>query len=210
MTVLADRSDSSRDPDHPDSGSSRARTKRAEEARFYLGLVGLVALLVFGTLAIVAVLPIVVPSITSAAITSGSMMPRLHPGDVVIAVSQGDTPIAEGTIIVFEDPIKGDLVTHRIVGVNPDGTYTTKGDANGINDASPVPQENIRGVGRWVVPYVGLLRVWLAEGQWLFLILAIAATGVGVSAARCATQIECDPWQDDDGSTKPELVSDSA
>jgi signal peptidase I len=182
---------------------------RAEEGRFYLGLVGLVALLVFGTLAVIAVLPIVIPGVTSAAITSGSMMPRLHPGDVVIAVSQGDTPITEGTIVVFEDPIRGDLVTHRIVGINPDGTYTTKGDANGINDVTPVPPENIRGVGRWVVPYVGLLRVWLAEGQWLLLILAIAATGAGVSAARCAARVECDPWQEDDASAEPELASDS-
>ena len=209
MTVLADRSDSSRDPDQPDPGSSRARTKRTEEGRFYFGLVGLVALLVFGTLAVVAVLPIVIPGVTTAAITSGSMMPKLHPGDVVIAVSQGDTPIAEGTIVVFEDPVKGDLVTHSIVGINPDGTYTTKGDANGINDVTPVPPENIRGVGRWVVPYVGLLRVWLAEGQWLLLIVAVAATGVGVSAARCATKIECDPWQEEVASSEPELVSDS-
>ncbi len=174
-----------------------------------MGLVGLVALLVFGTLAVVAVAPIVIPVVTSAAITSESMMPRLHAGDVVIAVSQGDAPIAEGTIVVFEDPVKGDLVTHRIVGVNPDGTYVTKGDANGINDVTPVPLANIRGVGRWVVPYVGLLRVWLAQGQWLFLIVAIGAIGVGVSAAHCATSIECDPWQDDDIPAEPELVPDS-
>ncbi|MCL1693969.1 MAG: signal peptidase I, partial [Actinomycetia bacterium] len=190
-------------------GSGRAGTKRTEEGRFYLGLVGLVALLVFGTLAVVSVLPIVIPGVTSAAITSGSMMPRLHTGDVVIAVSQGDAPISEGTIVVFEDPVKGDLVTHRIVGVDANGDYITKGDANGINDVTPVPPENVRGVGRWVVPYVGLLRVWLAEGQWLFLIIAIAATGVGVSAARCATRIDCDPWQDDEAVVEPELVSDS-
>lgn len=210
MTVLADRSDSSQGPGQPDSGSSRARTKRAEEGRFYLGLVGLVAILVFGTLTVVAVLPIVLPGVTSAAITSGSMTPRLRSGDVVVAVSQGDAPIAEGTIVVFEDPVRGDLVTHRIVGVNSDGTYVTKGDANGINDVTPVPPENVRGVGRWVVPYVGLLRVWLAEGQWFFLIVAIAATGVGISAARCATKVECDPWQDDGVSAESGLVSDSA
>ena len=209
MTVLAERRDSSQGPSQPDSGSSRATTKRAEEGRFYLGLVSLIALLVFGTLAAIAVLPIVIPGVTSAAITSGSMMPRLHSGDVVIAASQGDAPIEEGTIVVFEDPIKGDLVTHRVVGINPDGTYTTKGDANGINDVAPVPPENVRGVGRWVVPHVGLLRVWLAEGQWLFLILAIAATGAGVSAARCATRIECDPWRENGILVEPDLMSNS-
>lgn len=204
------RSDSSQGPGQSDSGISRARTKRSEEGRFYLGLVGLVLLLVFGTLAFIAVLPIVIPGVTSAAITSESMLPRLHAGDVVVAVSPGDTPIEEGTIVVFEDPVEGDLVTHRIVGVNPDGTYTTKGDANGINDVAPVPPKNIKGVGRWVVPYVGLLRVWLAEGQWLFLVVAIAATGVSVSAARCATKIVCDPWQENEISADLELTLGSA
>ena len=174
-----------------------------------IGAVIVLAVLVFGTLAVVAVLPIVIPGVTSASITSGSMEPKLRPGDVVVAVSQGDAPIAEGTIVVFEDPTRGDLVTHRIVGVDANGNYVTKGDANGINDVTPVPPENIRGVGRWVVPYVGLLRVWLAEGQWLFLIVAIAAAGASVSAARCATSLVCDPWAEDVTTADTELVSDS-
>ena len=210
MTVLADRSDFSQGPGQPDSGRSRARPKRTKEGRFYFGLVGLVLLLVFGTLAFIAVLPIVIPGVTSAAITSESMLPKLHPGDVVITVSPGDAPIEESTVVVFENPVKGDLVTHRIVGINPDGTYATKDDANGINDVAPVPPENIKGVGRWVVPYVGLLRVWLAEGQWLFLFAAIAATGVSVSAAPCATKIVCDPWQENEVSADLELTLGSA
>ncbi len=205
MTVIADRRDFSRDPGRPDPGGSRAATKRGDEARFYLGVVAIVALVIFGTLAVVAIIPIVIPGATTVAITSGSMMPRLHPGDAVIAVDHDNTAIADGTIVVFEDPARGDLVTHRIVGTDADGNYITRGDANGIDDVTPIPPENVRGVGRWVVPYVGLLRVWLAEGRWLLAIMIIAAVGAGVFTARCATSIECDPWAEGDDATNRDL-----
>lgn len=196
MTTAAGQRDASQGPEQPGSGSARVRTKRGDEGRFYLGLVALVAIMVFATLAVIALLPILVPRATSASITSGSMMPKLRPGDVVIAVDQGDTPIAIGTIVVFEDPHAGGLVTHRIVGINPDGTYTTKGDANGVVDPAPVPPANVRGVGRWVVPYVGLPSVWLSEGRWLPLMLTIAATAAAVWFVRYAAEVRYDPWDE--------------
>jgi signal peptidase I len=197
MTVIADRRDTSRDPDQPDPGRGRARTKRGDEGRFYLGLVSLVALLVFGTLAVIALIPTIIPGVTSASITSGSMTPKLRPGDVVIAVDHGDTVIADDTIVVFEDPSRGDLVTHRIVGINADGSYVTKGDANGINDVTPVPPENVRGVGRWVVPYVGLPRVWIADGKWFALAMTIVATATVLWFVKYAVETRYDPWSED-------------
>jgi len=194
MTTVADQHGASQGPEQPGSGSIRARTKRTDEGRFYTGLVALVAILVFATLAVVALLPMIIPGYTSAAITSGSMMPKLRPGDVVIAVDRGDAPIAIGTIIVFEDPVRSDLVTHRVVGVNADGTYTTKGDANAIADITPVPPEYVRGVGRWVVPYVGLPRVWLADGRWIPLLLTIAAAVAAAWFVRYAVETRYDPW----------------
>ncbi|MEN8235061.1 MAG: hypothetical protein ABFR89_09100, partial [Actinomycetota bacterium] len=66
MTIVADPRDASPDPDQPDPGRTRDRSKRSDEGRFYLGLVALVTLLVFGTLAVIAVLPMVAPGYTSA------------------------------------------------------------------------------------------------------------------------------------------------
>ncbi|MGB9359694.1 MAG: signal peptidase I [Acidimicrobiia bacterium] len=196
MTNAAGQRDTSRSPDNTGFGSVRVQAKRGDEGRFYLGLVALVAIMVFATLAVIALLPTLVPRATSASITSGSMMPKLRPGDVVIAVDQGDTPIAIGTIVVFEDPRAGGLVTHRIAGINPDGTYTTKGDANGVVDPAPVPPANVRGVGRWVVPYVGLPSVWLSESRWLPLALTIAAIAGAVWLVRYAVEVRYDPWDD--------------
>jgi signal peptidase len=208
MTIVADPRDLPPDPEQPDPGSTRERSRRADEGRFYLGLVALVALLVFGTLAVAAVLPMAVPGYTSASITSGSMQPKLRPGDVVIAAASDDL-IGERTIIVFEDPEHGDLVTHRIAEVNEDGTYTTKGDANGVTDARPVPIENVAGVGKWVVPFVGLPRVWIANGDWLPFGLSIAAAMLVLWFVRYAVDAEYDPWRVDESESAPEPASES-
>jgi signal peptidase I len=197
MTNTAVQRDASQSPVQSGSGSARVRIRRGDEGRFYLGLVALIATAVFATLAVVALLPVVFPGATSASITSGSMMPKLRAGDVVVAVDHGNEPIAIGTIVVFDDPRGGGLVTHRVVGVNPDDTYTTKGDANGSVDPAPVRPESIRGVGRAVVPYVGLPSVWLSEGRWLPLALTAAGIAAAVWFVRYAVEVHYDPWRDD-------------
>ncbi|MEN8234331.1 MAG: signal peptidase I, partial [Actinomycetota bacterium] len=171
----------------------------------YLGLVALVTLLVFGTLAVIAVLPMVAPGYTSASITSGSMQPKLRSGDVVIAVDT-DKFVEAGTIIVFQDPDRGDLVTHRIVEMNENGTYTTKGDANGVNDARPIPQQNVQGVGKWVVPFVGLPRVWMANGEWLPIAITIVASVLVLWFVRYALEAEYDPWLVEEAADEPEPI----
>jgi signal peptidase I len=122
------------------------------------------------------------------------MQPQLRPSDVFIAVGAGGVGVKPGTIVVYEDPTQGDLVTHRIVGVNEDGSYTTRGDANGVTDALPVPPANVKGVGKWVVPYVGLPRVWVANSEWLPLIFTMIAIVWVMWFVRYALETRYDPW----------------
>ncbi len=192
MTVIADQRGRSPGPTR-DPGIDRAH--RVDVALFYSGLLAVTALLAFGTMSVMAVLPMIIPGYTSASITSGSMMPTLRIGDVVIAVDHGDDEIAPGTIVVYEDPRKHDLVTHRVVSVNPDGSYITKGDVNGVNDPAPIPAANIRGTAQWIVPFVGLLRIWAAQGQWALLIATIAATATALWLSRFAFGAQSDPWR---------------
>ena len=192
MTVITDRRGMSPDPTR-DPGNDRVRG--VDLSLFCTGLFAVATLLVFGTLSLMAVVPMVVPGLTSASITSGSMMPLIRIGDVVVASDHGGAPIALETIVVYEDPRKGDLVTHRVVEVNADGSYTTKGDMNGTVDRDPIPAENIRGEARWIIPYVGQPRVWVAQGNWVMVGMSIAAIAFAVWLSRFALDARHDPWK---------------
>lgn len=169
-------------------------TARSDVALFSSGLVAFTGLLAVGALALMAVLPMIVPGYTSASITSGSMMPTLRVGDVLVAVDHDGTDIAPHTVVVYEDPRKHDLVTHRVVSANPDGSYTTRGDASGLSDPKPIPETHIRSTGQWIIPFVGLPRVWVAQQRWTPLVLTVAVTALALWAARVAFDPRYDPW----------------
>ena len=76
---------------------------RNDVAMFYSGLAAFTALLVFGVLSVIAVVPMIIPVHMSASITSGSMAPTLHIGDVVIGIEHDGTEIAPDTVVVYED-----------------------------------------------------------------------------------------------------------
>lgn len=98
-------------------------------------------------------------------ITSGSMGPTISAGDLILL---GTPPgpdedlLAPGAVITFRDPTDPDaLITHRIDDAREDGLYRTRGDANGQPDATPVAPQDVIGVGRMLVPLVGLPILWL-------------------------------------------------
>ena len=92
-------------------------------------------------------------------VLTGSMEPAI-PVNSVCFVNE-HTPlsdIAVGDVISFH---MGELlVTHRVTEIS-DGAYTTKGDANSINDASPVTKQNYIGKTICIVPGIGVLFVFL-------------------------------------------------
>ena len=114
-------------------------------------------------------------------VESGSMQPRIQVGDVVLASPDVDPEAVGGHIIVFQDPAHG-TVTHRVIGVNDDGTFITKGDANPTADPRPVAVEDIDGVGRLLVRWAGLPLIWLQTGQWIKLMLFLLSLAVALAA----------------------------
>lgn len=88
-----------------------------------------------------------------AIITSGSMEPRLHVGDVVM-INRRDHHLRVHDVITFDR--HGQSVTHRIAKINEDGTIRTKGDANGSLDSEPVKPSDVTGSVVFVVPVVGI------------------------------------------------------
>jgi signal peptidase I len=119
-------------------------------------------------------------------VMTGSMEPRLHPGDVVLSAPASARNVQPGQIILVTNPAQpAHLLVHRFVRWNAAGQIITKGDANPTEDSTPVPPANVHGLPRLRLPYVGLGVVWLRNHDWqhlgLALLVLLAAWGLLVS-----------------------------
>jgi signal peptidase I len=90
-------------------------------------------------------------------VSGGSMSPALNSGDLVI-VRRNLRP-REGTIVLAKADSRG-AVLHRVVMVGHDGSLTTRGDANLVNDTARTRQVDVGGVVVGVIPVGTLLRRW--------------------------------------------------
>ena len=109
-------------------------------------------------------------------VSSGSMLPRLHVGDVAVSRPVGRALPAIGTVLLFDDPDHpGRLRMHRFVRLDDDGRLVTRGDANPADDSSPIGLAAVRGIGTLRIPWVALPVVWIRERDWLPLGLAFFA-----------------------------------
>jgi signal peptidase len=93
---------------------------------------------------------------------SGSMLPAIAPGDLLITHAEPAASIRVGEIVSFDDPgLNGKLVTHRVAAIHPSGGrigFLTRGDANPTPESWSVARHarvstldtRIAGVGRSV------------------------------------------------------------
>lgn len=112
-------------------------------------------------------------------VKSGSMEPQIHTGAVAF-IDTRDKNVAVGDVITYKIGEAGSekYVTHRIVGEKTDG-YVTKGDANEVEDANCVKQEQIVGTYRYSIPHAGRLfaqksKVTLVAIFWVILLNAMS------------------------------------
>jgi signal peptidase len=116
---------------------------------------------------------------SSSVVISGSMSPAVEAGDIVVTSPVPADRLREGLVIRFHDPRRpGRYVLHRIVGTTADGRLVTRGDANTVADAAPVPKGTVTGVWRLRVPRLGLPVLWWIEGRHLYLVLTALALAV--------------------------------
>ncbi len=100
-------------------------------------------------------------------VISGSMVPTLNVGDLIVIKGEPAEEIEVGTIIVFHSPRDYDtLVVHRVVEKqNSDGRiyFKTKGDFNRYVDDWTVSAEKVVGSFSARVPYIGIIIMKLRE-----------------------------------------------
>lgn len=112
-------------------------------------------------------------------ITGGSMLPTLRVGDVLLVEEHPDDLLGQRSVITYEPTRGTEPVTHRIQEVLPESqTYITKGDANPNVDTDPVSPSQVLGVGRLVIPLLGLPMIWARSGDYPAL-LALAVLSLG-------------------------------
>lgn len=117
-------------------------------------------------------------------VSSGSMIPTLNVGDIIIVRGVDPHTVTVGTIIIFHSPNEYDLpIVHRVIAIQNDGSnvfFETKGDNNPGPDGWRVPGQNLIGVYVAKVPYVGLLSLELRGPLGIMLIILLIALIIAI------------------------------
>ena len=118
-------------------------------------------------------------------VMSGSMVPTLKIGWIIVVKSIAPAGIRVGNIIVYRstDPMIKDPIVHRVISISDiNGTlyFLTKGDANFENDAQAgfeppqgIPQSRVVGKVVYIVPYLGYLVLFLKQPPVYALLVAL-------------------------------------
>ena len=115
--------------------------------------IGCVAIVWFAT----GVLPIK-PSL----VPTGSMVPVINPGDVVLTTAVNTEAIKLGEIIEYKNSKENINVVHRVIEIGGDVQtryFITKGDANNTPDADPVSPQAILGREIFIIPKLGWISI---------------------------------------------------
>lgn len=94
-------------------------------------------------------------------VLTGSMLPVIRPGDMLILQQNPDVEsLRVGDIVAYKT--EKYQIVHRILAIQPDGcenTYVFKGDNNDTPDKEPVTEAQIKGKVVQVIPYAGLFAL---------------------------------------------------
>ncbi len=97
-------------------------------------------------------------------IGSGSMTGTINKGDAVVFESYDNQIISTGQVIIFE---KNNMsIVHRVIDIKQvDGEYRyyTKGDANGQADEGYITNNEILGISKFRIIYIGYPTLWLRD-----------------------------------------------
>jgi len=108
-------------------------------------------------------------------VLSGSMEPKMSPGDAVIVREVPPSEIEEQDIITFQRSGSDTPTTHRVIEIQQTENgvgYVTKGDANEERDRETVPHDRVVGEVIFVIPFIGHV-IQFANTQAGFLTLVL-------------------------------------
>ena len=111
-------------------------------------------------------------------VSSGSMIPTLNVGDIIVVRGTDPSIVTVGTIIIFHSPYDYSTpIVHRVIAIddqNGQEFFETKGDNNPVADGWRVPSANLIGVYVMKIPYIGLLSLELRGPLgWILIVLLV-------------------------------------
>jgi signal peptidase len=117
-------------------------------------------------------------------VSSGSMIPTLNVGDIILVQGVDPSTITVGTIIIFHSPYDYQMpIVHRVQKISNNGNalfFETKGDNNPGPDGWEVPAGNLMGVYVAKLPYVGLVSLELRGPLGATLIILLVALIIAI------------------------------
>jgi len=145
----------------------------------------LILILFAATYGSVAVLRIVLRTESPLmVVSSGSMIPTLNVGDIILVRGIDPSAVTVGTIIIFHSPYDYQMpIVHRVIAVTNDQNsiyFQTQGDNNPGPDGWRVPAEDLMGVYVAKLPYVGLISLELRGPLGVTLIILLVALIVAI------------------------------
>ena len=117
------------------------------------------------------------------AVESNSMVPVFYKGDILVLKGVDKSSYGVGDIVVYSVAGRGIPIVHRIVKLNADGSYQTKGDANSgqLDFEHYVEPRNIHGKMVAILPYLGWVKIGIMQyvlPNIIFFAIAILAVGL--------------------------------
>lgn len=97
-------------------------------------------------------------------VATGSMADIIQIGDAVVVELTKD--VKENDIIVYKED--DDFITHRLIEINENGDFVTKGDANNTED-KPISESQVLGKVIYIIPKLGIWRRAILSPQVLIL-----------------------------------------
>lgn len=127
---------------------------------------------ILGLISILLMLPKLF-NIEPAVVLSGSMSPALQKGDLIYTVRTDNYQV--GDIISFRYRGMSSSSTHRIISIDNDGNYYTKGDNNRVADMSTITYDQIEGKVVSVICKLGYGVIWSQTRSGRLFLLALVA-----------------------------------
>jgi signal peptidase I len=128
--------------------------------RLAANVLGVLVLLAAVSPFVVYAVPQVVGADHGLVVLSGSMEPKMSPGDAVIVREVPAAEIEQRDVITFQRTGSDTPTTHRVLEVRQGENgpvYVTKGDANEERDQGTVPYDRVVGEVIFVIPVIGHL-----------------------------------------------------